>query len=99
MLGDTNTLGDMVGHDDTKKAYRLYNPNNSSVMISASGWFVRTTFPFRQEGFGKVPQLMHKAIGVTPAVLGAMGDFSNRSKMPMIAPRNNRITWFQMLKS
>ena len=72
-LGDTSVLCVMVGYDDTRKAYRLFNPNNFSVVVSASCRFDETTFPFRQEGFGKVQQLMPKAIGVTPAVPGAMG--------------------------
>ena len=63
----------MVGYDDTRMAYRLFSPNNFSVVVNAPCRFDQTTFPFRQESFGKDPQLMPKVIGLTPAVPGALG--------------------------
>ena len=79
-VGDTSVMCVMVGYDDTRKAYRLFNRNNSSVVVSASCWFDETTFPFRQESFEKVQQLMPKATAVIPAVPGAIGESLKPSK-------------------
>ena len=89
-LGDTSVLCVMVGYDDTRKAYRLFNPNNFLVVVSASCRFDETTFPFRQEGFGKVQQLMPKAIGVTPAVPGAMGGSLKQIKDADDSPKEQK---------
>ena len=70
--GDTSVFCVIVGYDDTRNGYRLLNPNNFSVVVSPSCRFDETQFPFRQEVFGKVQQLMNKVIGVILVVPGAV---------------------------
>ena len=69
------------------------------MVVSASCRFDETTFPFRQESFGKVQQLMPKAIGVTPAVPGAMGGSLKQIKDADDSHKNKRITLFQILRN
>ncbi len=45
-LGDTSVLCVMVGYEDTRKAYRLFNPNTNSVVVSATCRFDEAAFPF-----------------------------------------------------
>ena len=72
-LGDTSVLCVMVGYDDTRKAYRLFNPNNHNVVVSSSCRFDESVFPFKQSGFAEGVLVLPPAIGVTPATVGTMG--------------------------
>ena len=85
-LGDTSVLCVMVGYDDTRKAYRLFNPNTNSVVVSATCRFDEAAFPFKDEGFAKVQVLMPKAIGITPAVPGAMGGKVKDINIHVVSP-------------
>ena len=79
-LGDTSVLCVMVGYDDTRKAYRLFNPNNHNVVVSSSCRFDESVFPFRQNGFAEGTLILPPAIGVTPATVGTMGGTGSKSK-------------------
>ena len=72
-LADTSLLCCFVGYDEQRKAYRVYNPHNDTVVVTFQCRFDEEKFPFIDRLFDEIMVTSAPAIGITPASYGVMG--------------------------
>ena len=72
-LADTSLHFCFAGYDEQKKAYRVYNPPNDTVVVTSQCRFDEVKFPIIDGLFDEIMVTSAPAIGITPASYGVMG--------------------------
>ena len=72
-LADTSLLCCFAGYDEQRKAYRVDNPHNDTVVVTSQCRFDEEKFPFIDGLFDEIMVTSAPAIGITPASYGVMG--------------------------
>ena len=65
-LADTSLLCCFVGYDEERKAYRVYNPHNGTVVVTSQCRFDEQKFPFTETQFKDIMVTSAPSVGITP---------------------------------